>query len=81
MRTREWGRVVVVHPPGPAESGHELALRCGAPNVLVNAVLLASIDQPQHLAEAVARAILFFGSAWNSGLAGTTLTIAPTDGA
>jgi len=80
MHARDWGRVVVVHPPGPPESGHELALRCGAPNVLVNTVLLASIDQPQHLVEAVARALLFFCSAWNSGLTGTTLTIAPRDG-
>jgi hypothetical protein len=80
MHARDWGRVVVVHPPGLAVSGHELALRWGAPNVLINAVLLASIDQPQHLAEAVARTILFFCSAWNSGLTGTTLTIAPTDG-
>ena len=81
MHARDWGRVVVVHPPGPAVSGHQLALRWGAPNVLVNAVLLASIDQPQRLAEAVALAILFFGSGWNSGLTGTTLTIDPTDGA
>jgi NAD(P)-dependent dehydrogenase (short-subunit alcohol dehydrogenase family) len=81
MHARNWGRVVVVHPPGPAVSGHQLALRWGAPNVLVNAVLLASIDQPQRLAEAVARAILFFGSGWNSGLTGTTLTIDAMDGA
>jgi hypothetical protein len=81
MHARDWGRVVVVHPPGPALSGHQLALRWGAPNVLVNAVLLASIDQPQHLAEAVVRAILFFGSGWNSALTGTTLAISPTDGA
>jgi NAD(P)-dependent dehydrogenase (short-subunit alcohol dehydrogenase family) len=80
MHARDWGRVVVVHPPGPAVSGHQLALRWGAPNVLVNVVLLASIDQPQRLAEAVARAIVFFGSGWNSDLTGTTLTIDPTDG-
>jgi hypothetical protein len=47
--------------------------------VLVNTVLLASIDLPPPLAEAVAPAILFFGSGWNSGLTGTTLTIDPTD--
>ena len=81
MHARDWGRVVVVYPPGPAVSGHELALRWGAPRVLINAVLLASIDQPQRLAEAVAPTILFFGSGWNSGLTGTTLTIDPTDGA
>lgn len=82
MHARDWGRVVVVNPPGHAAvSGHQLALRWGAPNVLVNAVLLASSDLPQHLAEALARAILFFGSGWNSGLTGTTLTIDPTDGA
>jgi NAD(P)-dependent dehydrogenase (short-subunit alcohol dehydrogenase family) len=79
MRARDWGRVVVVNPPGPTVSGHELALRWGAPKVLVNAVLLASIDQSERLAEAVARAILFFGSGWNSGLTGTTLTIDPRD--
>jgi NAD(P)-dependent dehydrogenase (short-subunit alcohol dehydrogenase family) len=79
MHARDWGRVVVVNPPGPAVSGHELALRWGAPKVLINAVLLASFDQSQRLAEAVAPAILFFGSSWNSGLTGTTLTIDPTD--
>ena len=81
MHARDWGRVVVVNPPGPAISAHELALRWGAPKVPINAVLLASIDQSQRLAEAVAPAILFFGSSWNSGLTGTTLTIDPTDGA
>jgi NAD(P)-dependent dehydrogenase (short-subunit alcohol dehydrogenase family) len=80
MHARDWGRVVVVNPPGPTISGHELALRWGAPNVLINAVLLASIDQHQRLAEAVARAIVFFGSGWNSGLTGTTLTIDPKEG-
>jgi NAD(P)-dependent dehydrogenase (short-subunit alcohol dehydrogenase family) len=80
MHARDWGRVVVVNPPGPAISGHEFALQWGAPKVLINAVLLASIDQPQQLAEAVARAIVFFGSGWNSDLTGTTLTIDPTDG-
>jgi NAD(P)-dependent dehydrogenase (short-subunit alcohol dehydrogenase family) len=81
MHARDWGRVMVVHPPGPAVSGHELALRWGAPNVLVNTVLLASMDLPPRLAEAVAPAILFFGPGWNSGLTGTTLTIDPTDDA
>jgi NAD(P)-dependent dehydrogenase (short-subunit alcohol dehydrogenase family) len=79
MRARDWGRVVVVSPPSPAVSGHQLALRWGAPKVLVNTVLLASMDLPQQLAEAVARAILFFGSGWNSGLTGTILTIDPRD--
>ena len=81
MHARDWGRVVVVNPSGPTISGHELALQWGAPKVLINAVLLASIDQPQRLAEAVARAMLFYSSGWNSGLTGTTLTIDPTDGA
>jgi enoyl-[acyl-carrier-protein] reductase (NADH) len=81
MRARDWGRVVVVSPPFPAVPGHQLALRWGAPNVLVNAVLLTSMDLPQRLAEAVASPILFFGSGWNSGLTGTTLTIDSTDGA
>jgi hypothetical protein len=81
MHARDWGRVVVVHPPGPALSVHELALRWGAPNVLVNAVLLASNDQSQRLAQAVAPAILFFGSGWNSDLTGSTLTIDLSDGA
>jgi hypothetical protein len=31
MHARDWGRVVVVNSPGPAVSGHELALRWGAP--------------------------------------------------
>jgi hypothetical protein len=79
MYARDWGRVVVVNPPGSAISGHQLALRWGAPKVLVNTVLLASMDLPQQLAEAVASAILFFGSGWNSGLTGTTLTIDPRD--
>jgi NAD(P)-dependent dehydrogenase (short-subunit alcohol dehydrogenase family) len=81
MHARDWGRIVVVHPPGHAVSGHELALRWATPKVLINTVVLASIDQPQRLAEAVARAILFFGSGWNNGLTGTTLTIDPTDAA
>jgi len=81
MHARDWGRVVVVNPPGPAISGHALALQWGAPKVLINAVLLASIDQHQRLAEAVALALVFFGSGWNSGLTGTTLTIDAMDGA
>jgi NAD(P)-dependent dehydrogenase (short-subunit alcohol dehydrogenase family) len=79
MHARDWGRVVVVSPPSPGVSGHQLALRWGVPKVLVNTVLLASMDLPQQLAEAVARVILFFGSGWNSGLTGTTLTIDPRD--
>jgi hypothetical protein len=81
MHARNWGRVVIVNPPGSAVSDYELALRWGAPKVLINTLLFSSIEESQRLAEAVAPAMLFFGSNWNSGLTGTTLIIDPTDGA
>ena len=78
MRARGWGRVVILGEAGTTMTGRELAVQWGAPGLLVNVLLRPADQQPERLDEALARAMLFLGSAWNSDLTGATLDVPVT---
>ncbi len=75
MRARGWGRVVILGEAGTTISGRALAVHWGAPGLLVNVLLIPTGDRPEGLDEALARAMLFLGSAWNSGVTGAMLDV------
>ena len=75
MRARGWGRVVILGEAGTTMSGRALAVHWGAPGILVNVLLIATGDRPEGLDEALARAMLFLGSVWNSGVTAATLDV------
>jgi NAD(P)-dependent dehydrogenase (short-subunit alcohol dehydrogenase family) len=75
MCARGWGRTVVLSPSGTTGIGRDLAARWGAPDVLVNVLLLSPGDDLKGREEAVARTMLFLGSAWNMCVTGATLDI------
>jgi len=75
MRARGWGRVVILGEVGAAMSGRALAVQWGAPGLLVNVLLMPTGDRPEGLDEALARAVLFLGSAWNSGVTAATIDV------
>jgi NAD(P)-dependent dehydrogenase (short-subunit alcohol dehydrogenase family) len=78
MRARGWGRVVILGRAGTTMTGRELAVQWGAPGLLVNVLLCPTDQQPERLDEALARAMLFLGSAWNIGVTGATLDVPVT---